>query len=92
MSSASAPVVPAGRGGSRGPGSPAARRRRRRGVRVAVGSLVLLAAFLALAAGGYFYISRVAVGIGRVPVLFATGHAASRPVPAAARPRSAPQR
>jgi hypothetical protein len=42
--------------------------------------------------GGYVYINRVAVGIGRVPVMFATGHAASRPVPVAAQSRSAHQR
>jgi hypothetical protein len=50
--------------------------------------------FLGLVAGGYIYINRVAAGIGKVPVMFAPApaHAASRPVPDAARSQPARQR
>ena len=61
-------------------------------MRIVLASLAVLVIFAGMVAGGYFYINRVAVGIGRVPVMFATGHAASRPVPVVARSRSAHQR
>ena len=37
-------------------------------------SLAVLVLFLGMIAGGYFYINRVATGIGRVPVMFAPAH------------------
>jgi hypothetical protein len=55
-------------------------------------SLAVLVIFVGMVAGGYLYINRVAVGIGRVPVMFATGRAASRPVPVAARSQAGHQR
>jgi hypothetical protein len=58
-------------------------------VRIALVSLAVLVIFVGMMAGGYFYINRVAVGIGRVPMMFATGHAANRQVPVAAQSRSA---
>jgi hypothetical protein len=61
-------------------------------VRIVLASLAVLVIFAGMVAGGYLYINRVAVGIGRVPVMFATGHAASRPVPVVARSRSPHQR
>ena len=61
-------------------------------MRIVLASLAALVVVVAMAAGGYVYINRVAVGIGRVPVMFATGHAASRPVPVVARSRSGHQR
>jgi len=61
-------------------------------VRIALASLAALVVVVGMVVGGYVYISRAAVGIGRVPVMFATGHAASRPVPVAARSQSAHQR
>jgi hypothetical protein len=54
--------------------------------------LAALVVVVGMVVGGYVYINRAAVGIGRVPVMFATGHAASRPVPVAARSQSAHQR
>jgi len=48
--------------------------------------------FVGIVAGGYLYINRVAVGIGRVPVMFTTAHAASAPTPGVARSRPAHQR
>ena len=62
------------------------------GVRIILASLAALVVVVGMVVGGYVYINRVAVGIGRVPVMFATGHAASRPVPVAARSQSARQR
>jgi hypothetical protein len=56
-------------------------------MRIALASLAALVVFLGLVAGGYIYINRVAVGIGKVPVMFAPAHAASRPVPDVARSR-----
>ena len=53
-------------------------------MRIVVASLVLLAAFLGVMAGGYFYLNRVAVGFGRVPVMFPAGPAAHRPAPGTA--------
>lgn len=61
-------------------------------MRIVLASLAVLVIFAGMVAGGYLYINRVAVGIGRVPVMFATGHAASRPVPVVTRSRSAHQR
>jgi len=61
-------------------------------VRIVLASLAALVVVVGMVVGGYVYINRVAVGIGRVPVMFATGHAASRPVPVVARSRSAHQR
>jgi hypothetical protein len=61
-------------------------------VRILLASLAALVVVVGMVVGGYIYINRVAVGIGRVPVMFATGHAASRPVPVAAQSRSAHQR
>jgi hypothetical protein len=91
MPSVSGRVVPAGQDGSEGLGSPTGQWSRR-GVRIAVASLVLFAAFLGMSAAGYFYINRVAAGVGRVPVMFAPAPAASRPVPDAARSRPVRQR
>jgi hypothetical protein len=56
--------------------------------------LASLTVFLGMVAGGCFYINRVAVGIGRVPVMFAPApaHAVGRPVPGVARSRAAHQR
>jgi len=63
-------------------------------MRIVLASLAVLVVLLGMVAGGYFYINRVAVGIGKVPVMFApaTAHAATRPVPAVARSRPAHQR
>jgi hypothetical protein len=61
-------------------------------VRIALASLAALVVVVGMVVGGYVYINRVAVGIGRVPVMFATGHAANRPVPVAAQSRSTHQR
>ena len=61
-------------------------------MRIALASLAALVVVVGMVVGGYVYINRVAVGMGRVPVMFATGHAASRPVPVVARSRSAHQR
>jgi len=61
-------------------------------MRIVLASLAVLVVFVGMVAGGYLYINRVAVGIGRVPVMFATGHTASPPVPVVARSRSAHQR
>ncbi|MDX6338684.1 MAG: hypothetical protein QOG05_6024 [Streptosporangiaceae bacterium] len=63
-------------------------------MRIALASLAALVVFLGLVAGGYIYINRVAAGIGKVPVMFAPApaHAASRPVPDAARSQPARQR
>jgi hypothetical protein len=58
-------------------------------VRIALASLAALVVVVGMVVGGYVYINRVAVGIGRVPVIFATGHAAGRPVPVVARSQSA---
>jgi uncharacterized membrane protein len=52
-------------------------------VRIILASVAVLVMFLGMVAGGYLYINRVAVGVGRVPMMFAP--AASRPVPDAAR-------
>jgi hypothetical protein len=61
-------------------------------VRIALVSLAALVVVVGMVVGGYVYINRVAVGIGRVPVMFATGHAASQPVPVVARSQSTHQR
>jgi hypothetical protein len=61
-------------------------------VRILLASLAALVVVVGMVVGGYVYINRVAVGIGRVPVMFATGHAASQPGPVAAQSRSAHQR
>ena len=61
-------------------------------MRIVLASLAALVVVVGMVVGGYVYINRVAVGIGRVPVMFATGHAASRRVPVAAQSRSAHQR
>jgi hypothetical protein len=61
-------------------------------VRIALASLAALVVVVGMVVGGYVYINRVAVGIGRVPVMFATGHAASRQVPVAAPSQSVHQR
>jgi hypothetical protein len=61
-------------------------------VRIALASLAALVVVVGMVVGGYVYINRAAVGIGRVPVMFATGHAASRPVQVAARSQSTHQR
>lgn len=61
-------------------------------MRIVLASLAVLVMVVGMVAGGYVYINRVAVGIGRVPVMFATGHPASRPVPVVARSRAAHQR
>jgi hypothetical protein len=61
-------------------------------VRIALASLAALVVVVGMVVGGYVYINRVAVGIGRVPVMFATGRGASRPVPVAAQSRSGRQR
>ena len=61
-------------------------------MRILLASLAALVVVVGMVVGGYVYINRVAVGIGRVPVMFATGHAASRPVPVAAQSRSGHQR
>ena len=61
-------------------------------MRILLASLAALVVVVGMVVGGYVYINRVAVGIGRVPVMFATGHAVSRPVPVAAQSRSAHQR
>ena len=46
-------------------------------MRIVLASLAVLVVFLGMVAGGYLYINRVAVGIGRVPVMFAPAHAAA---------------
>ena len=61
-------------------------------MRILLASLAALVVVVGMVVGGYLYINRVAVGIGRVPVMFATGRAASRPVPVAVRSQSAHQR
>ncbi len=63
-------------------------------MRIVLASLAVLVVFLGMVAGGYFYINRVAVGIGKVPVMFApaTAQAASRPIPDVAGSRPAHQR
>ena len=61
-------------------------------MRIVLASLAALVVVVGMVVGGYVYINRVAVGIGRVPVMFATGHAASRQVPVAAQSRSGHQR
>jgi hypothetical protein len=45
-------------------------------VRIVLASLAVLVLFLGMTAGGYFYINRVAAGIGRVPVMFGPAHVA----------------
>jgi hypothetical protein len=45
-------------------------------VRIVLASLAVLVLFLGITAGGYFYINRVAAGIGRVPVMFEPAHVA----------------
>ncbi|PZS40408.1 MAG: hypothetical protein DLM62_03080 [Pseudonocardiales bacterium] len=63
-------------------------------MRIILASLAVLVVFVGTVAGGYFYINRVAAGIGRVPVMFAQApaHAAGRPVPDAARSQPGHQR
>jgi hypothetical protein len=61
-------------------------------MRIVLTSLAVLVVFVGMVAGGYLYINRVAVGIGRVPVMFTTAHAASAPTPGVARSRPAHQR
>jgi len=61
-------------------------------VRIVLASLAALVVVVGTVVGGYVYINRVAVGIGRVPVMFATGRPASRPVPVVARSQSGHQR
>jgi hypothetical protein len=61
-------------------------------MRIVLASLAVLVVFLGMVAGGYLYINRVAVGIGKVPVMFGPAHAASRPVPGVAGSRPARQR
>ena len=61
-------------------------------MRILLASLAALVVVVGMVVGGYVYINRVAVGIGRVPVMFATGHVASRPVPVVARSQSVHQR
>ena len=46
-------------------------------MRIALASLVMLLMVVGMVAGGYVYINRVAVGIGRVPVMFTPAHVAS---------------
>jgi hypothetical protein len=60
-----------------------------RRIRIILAFTALLVAFLGVTASGY--ISHVG-GIGRVPLMFATAHAASQPVPVAARSQPAHQR
>jgi hypothetical protein len=61
-------------------------------MRIVLASLTVLVVFLGIVAGGYIYINRVAVGIGRVPVMFAPAHTASRPAPHVAGSQPAHQR
>ena len=61
-------------------------------MRILLASLAALVVVVGMVVGGYVYINRVAVGIGRVPVMFATGRAASTPVPVSAQSRSGHQR
>jgi hypothetical protein len=61
-----------------------------RRIRIILAFTALLVAFLGMTASGY--ISHVVGGIGRVPLMFATAHAASQPVPVAARSQPAHQR
>jgi hypothetical protein len=61
-------------------------------VRIVLASLAVLVLFLGMTAGGYFYINRVAAGIGRVPVMFAPAHGARAQAPALTRSRPAHQR
>jgi hypothetical protein len=61
-------------------------------VRILLASLAALVVVVGMVVGGYVYINRVAVGIGRVPVMFATGRAASRPVPAVAQSQAGHER
>ena len=58
-------------------------------MRIVLASLAALVVVVGMVVGGYVYINRVAVGIGRVPVMFATGHMSSRPVPVVDRSESA---
>jgi hypothetical protein len=61
-------------------------------VRIVLASLAVLVLFAGMVAGGYLYINRVAVGVGRVPVMFAPAHVARAQAPALARSRTAHQR
>ena len=61
-------------------------------MRILLASLAVLVLFLGMTAGGYFYINRVAAGIGRVPVMFSPAHVARAQAPATTRPRTARQR
>jgi hypothetical protein len=61
-------------------------------VRIVLASLTVLVLFAGMVVGGCLYINRVAAGIGRVPVMFANAHVASRPAPDAARPAQVHQR
>ena len=61
-------------------------------MRILLASLAALVVVVGMVVGGYVYINRVAVGIGRVPVMFATGHVASQPAPAVAQSQSGHQR
>jgi len=61
-------------------------------VRIVLASLAVLVLFLGITAGGYFYINRVAAGIGRVPVMFAPAHVTRAQAPAPTRSGTAHQR
>ncbi len=61
-------------------------------MRIVLASLAVLVMVVGMVAGGYLYINRVAAGIGRVPVMFAPAHVASRPDPDVARSPAAHQR
>ena len=61
-------------------------------MRIVLASLAVLVLFVGMTAGGYFYINRVAAGIGRVPVMFGPAHVARAQAQAGARSRPAHQR
>jgi hypothetical protein len=61
-------------------------------VRIILASLAVLVLFLGMTVGGYFYINRVAAGIGRMPVMFGPAHVARAQVPAVTQSRPAHQR
>ena len=61
-------------------------------MRIVLASLAVLVLFLGMTAGGYFYINRVAAGIGRVPVMFGPVHVTRAQAQAGTRARPAHQR
>ena len=61
-------------------------------MRIVLASLAVLVLFAGMVTGGYLYINRVAVGMGRVPVMFAPAHATRAQAPALTQSRPAHHR